>query len=39
VGVQIVGPRFREDVVLTAAEAIEARTRSAGPSTPIDLQW
>ena len=33
VGVQIVGPRFREDLVLAAAEAIEARTSRL---TPID---
>ena len=33
VGVQIVGPRFREDLVLAAAEAIEARTPRL---TPID---
>ena len=33
VGVQIVGPRFREDLTLAAAEAIEAR---APRITPID---
>jgi amidase len=33
VGVQIVGPRFREDLALAAAEAIEAR---APRITPID---
>ena len=33
VGVQIVGPRFREDLVLDAAEAIEARVPRI---TPID---
>ena len=33
VGVQIVGPRFREDLVLAAAEAIEARVPKL---TPID---
>ena len=33
VGVQIVGPRFREDLVLDAAEAIEARVARI---TPID---
>lgn len=33
VGVQIVGPRFREDLVLAAAEAIEARVQRL---TPID---
>jgi amidase len=32
-GVQIIGPRFREDLVLQAAEAIEAR---CGAFTPID---
>ena len=32
-GVQIVGPRFREDLTLAAAEAIEAR---APRLTPID---
>lgn len=31
--VQIIGPRFREDLCLDAAAAIEARTR---PPTPID---
>jgi len=35
-GVQIIGPRFREDLCLAAAEAIEAR---AGPITPIDPKW
>ena len=33
VGVQLVGPRFREDLTLAAAEAIEAR---APRITPID---
>jgi amidase len=33
IGVQIVGPRFREDLTLAAAEAIEARAPSL---TPID---
>ena len=33
VGVQIVGPRFREDLILAAAEAIEARVPRI---TPID---
>ena len=32
-GVQIVGPRFREDLCLDAAEVIEAR---AGTFTPVD---
>ncbi len=35
-GVQIVGPRFREDLCLAAAEAIEARR---GVLTPIDPRW
>jgi len=35
-GVQIVGPRFREDLCLAAAEAIEARR---GVLTPIDPGW
>ena len=35
-GVQIIGPRFREDVCLDCAEAIEAR---AGAITPIDPKW
>jgi len=35
-GVQIVGPRFREDLCLAAAEAIEAR---AGVLTPIEPAW
>ena len=35
-GVQIFGPRFREDLCLAAAEAIEAR---AGLLTPIDPKW
>ena len=34
VGVQIVGPRFREDLVLAAAEAIEARTQRLVPIDP-----
>ena len=33
VGVQIIGPRFREDLCLAAAEAIEARVPRL---TPID---
>jgi amidase len=33
VGVQLLGPRFREDLVLDAGEVIEAR---AGLLTPID---
>jgi amidase len=35
-GVQIIGPRFREDLCLACAEAIEAR---AGAITPIDPRW
>ena len=35
-GVQIIGPRFREDMCLAAAEAIEAR---AGAITPIGPAW
>jgi amidase len=35
-GVQIIGPRFREDVCFQCAEAIEAR---AGAITPIDPRW
>jgi amidase len=35
-GVQIIGPRFREDSCLAAAEAIETR---AGAITPIDPRW
>jgi amidase len=32
-GVQLIGPRFREDLVLDAAEVIEAR---CPPMTPVD---
>jgi amidase len=39
VGVQIVGPRFREDLILTAAEAIEARVNSTRSLAPIDPRW
>jgi amidase len=35
-GVQIVGPRFREDLCLAAAQAIEAQ---AGALTPVDPAW
>jgi amidase len=35
-GVQVVGPRFREDLCLAAAEAIEAR---ADMPTPIEPSW
>jgi len=34
VGVQIVGPRFREDLVLAAAEAIEERVPKLAPIDP-----
>ena len=36
VGVQIIGARFREDLCLAAAEAIEARSPRI---TPIDPRW
>ncbi len=36
IGVQLIGPRFREDWCLDAAAAIEAR---AGVPTPIDPTW
>ena len=36
VGVQLIGPRFREDWCLDAASVIEAR---AGVQTPVDPQW
>ena len=35
-GVQIIGSRYREDLCLDAAEAIEAQ---CGLDTPIDLRW
>jgi amidase len=35
-GVQIIGPRFREDLVLEAGEVIEAR---CPPTTPIDPKF
>jgi len=35
VGVQIVGPRFREDLTLAAAEAIEARAPRLTPVDPV----
>ncbi len=38
VGVQILGPRFREDLCLAAGEAIEARADVA-PRPPIDIAW
>lgn len=36
VGVQIIGPRFREDLTLAAAEAIEARAPRLTPIDPRD---
>jgi amidase len=39
VGVQIIGPRFREDLTFAAAEAIEARLTAAHPLTPVDPRW
>jgi amidase len=36
-GVQIIGPRFREDLCLDAAEAIEARSPSLTPIDPRQL--
>lgn len=35
-GVQLIGSRFREDLILDAAEVIEAQ---CGLSTPIDPAW
>jgi len=35
VGVQVVGPRFREDLALAAAEAIEARAPRLTPVDPV----
>jgi amidase len=35
-GVQLVGPRFREDLCLAAAQAIEGRV---GIMTPVDVAW
>ena len=35
-GVQIIGPRFREDLVLDAAQAIERRCTAL---TPTDVHW
>jgi amidase len=34
IGVQLTGPRYREDLVLDAAEVLEARHPSATPITP-----
>jgi amidase len=36
IGVQIIGSRYREDMCLDAAEAIESQ---CGLNTPIDVQW
>jgi amidase len=38
VGVQILAPRFREDLCLAAGEAIEARA-DVSPRPPIDIVW
>jgi len=37
-GVQILAPRFREDLCLAAGEAIEARA-AMSPRPPIDIAW
>jgi amidase len=37
-GVQILAPRFREDLCLEAGEAIEARA-GVTPGLPVDIQW
>ena len=37
-GVQILAPRFREDLCLAAAEAIEARSGMAS-GVPVDPVW
>ena len=37
-GVQILAPRFREDLCLAAGEAIEARAGMT-PRLPTDIQW
>jgi amidase len=39
VGVQLIGPRFREDVIFSAAEVIEASINDLQPLTPIDPRW
>lgn len=39
VGVQIIGPRFREDLTLAAAEVIEAQLNPTRTLTPIDPRW
>ena len=35
-GVQLIGPRFREDLLLDAAAVIESR---CPPMTPLDPRW
>ena len=35
-GIQLIGPRFREDLLLDAAAVIEAR---CSPMTPVDPKW
>jgi amidase len=37
-GVQILAPRFREDLCLAAGEVIEARSGMT-PRLPVDIQW
>ena len=37
-GVQILAPRFREDLCLAAGEAIEARAGMT-PRLPTDIEW
>jgi amidase len=37
-GVQVLAPRFREDLCLAAGEAIEARS-GLTPRLPVDIQW
>jgi amidase len=39
VGVQLVGPRFREDLLFNAAEAIEARLNNGKTLAPVDPSW
>jgi amidase len=36
VGVQLIGDRYREDVLLAAGEAIEA---AGVPPLPVNLSW
>ena len=35
IGVQLTGARFREDILLDAAEVLEARHPCAGPIDPV----